>query len=65
MPVYEYACKHCGHVGERYLKVSEAEAKMSCEKCGKPAEKILTGFGSYEIRGDNSGSTPPKSKVKK
>ncbi len=36
MPVYEYTCAACGHVTEALRKMSEADAPIACESCGKP-----------------------------
>ena len=42
MPTYEYECKECGHVHDRFFKVSECLNAVDCVQCGKKAHKILS-----------------------
>jgi len=56
MPIYEYQCRKCGEVFERFMKVSEKGDSLTCPYCGenKP-EKILSGFSSS--KGSESSSS--------
>jgi putative FmdB family regulatory protein len=33
MPIYEYACKSCGHHFEALRSMKDADAPISCRKC--------------------------------
>lgn len=63
MPVYQYACKYCSKLFEERRPMSDSSNPCDCPTCGNRAERIISGFGSYEIRGDNSASTPPSTTV--
>jgi putative FmdB family regulatory protein len=56
MPIYEYRCRKCGEVFERFLKVNERGDSLTCPYCGehKP-EKILSRFSSS--KGSESSSS--------
>jgi putative FmdB family regulatory protein len=41
MPIYEYQCSD-DHVSERFVPLSERPDAVTCEKCGKPAEFVLS-----------------------
>jgi putative FmdB family regulatory protein len=70
MPIYEYACKTCGHELEAWQKMSDAPLKQ-CPSCKEESlhKKIsaagfqLKGNGWYATDFKNSGksSTPAKS----
>lgn len=34
MPIYEYVCKECGTEFERMVRLSEADRKPECPRCG-------------------------------
>lgn len=64
-PIYEYVCPHCQDAFEEWIH-SNSPAKVKCEKCGNSdAERIISTFGMYSIRGNNSASTSPKTTVTK
>ena len=42
MPIYEYMCRNCQHVFEKWLKVSETTESAPCPKCGSQAEHIIS-----------------------
>jgi putative FmdB family regulatory protein len=55
MPIYEYRCRKCGEVFERYMKVNESGESLTCPYCGeKKPEKILSSFSSS--KGSESSS---------
>jgi putative FmdB family regulatory protein len=58
MPIYEYQCRKCGEVFERYMKVNEKGDSLTCPYCGeKKPEKMLSSFSSS--KGSESSSCGP------
>ena len=50
MPIYEYACRACGHEFETLVRNSETP---SCAKCSSPAlDKKLSVFASPAAEGE-------------
>lgn len=45
-PLFDYKCKKCGEVEERY--VSSPDKVINCNKCGGEVDKLFT--GSYRIK---------------
>jgi putative FmdB family regulatory protein len=66
MPIYEYACPDCGHLGEHMQKLADSPLTV-CPSCGKGnyVKKIsaagfaLKGSGWY-VTDFRNGSTAPK-----
>ena len=59
MPIYEYRCRKCEVIFERFEKVSEGGESLTCPACGaKKPEKILSGFSSSK-GSDSSSSCGP------
>jgi putative FmdB family regulatory protein len=50
MPVYEYACRACGHEFEREQRISDAPIKK-CPKCGALQAKRLISRTSFVLKG--------------
>ena len=47
MPIYEYRCRKCGEVFERFQKVNEGGDNLTCPYCGgRKPEKVLSSFSS-------------------
>lgn len=45
MPTYEYECRECGKVFEKFHKMTQ-KPRVKCPKCGGKAKKIIgTGAG--------------------
>ena len=44
MPIYEYKCKNCRKVTEKFSNVSDSKDKIKCT-CGKMAKRILSRGG--------------------
>lgn len=47
MPIYEFFCKSCGLSFEKLLLGAESRERQKCPKCGKEAERLLSGFSSF------------------
>lgn len=47
MPIYEFHCGNCGHTFEKLLLGKEVNEKQICTKCGKEAERVLSGFCNF------------------
>jgi len=47
MPIYEYQCRKCEKVFEKYQKLDESGEFLRCPYCGEARpEKILSPFSS-------------------
>jgi putative FmdB family regulatory protein len=58
MPIYEYRCRKCQVIFERFQKVNEGGESLTCPACGaKKPEKILSGFSS-SIGSESSSCGP-------
>ena len=56
MPIYEYRCRKCGEVFERFQKVNEGGDNLTCPYCrGRKPEKVLSSFSSS--KGSESASS--------
>jgi len=55
MPLYTYRCKN-GHEFDRIVANSDV-IQTQCDKCSNMAEKQISSFAGYVVKGDNSGST--------
>ena len=51
MPIYEYACKECGHTLDALQKVSEAPL-TDCPECGEAALRRLISAPRFRLKGD-------------
>jgi len=59
MPIYEYRCRKCEVIFERFQKVNEGGESLTCPARGaKKPEKILSGFSSSK-GSDSSSSCGP------
>lgn len=61
MPIYNFRCNECGKHFERIVKRDEVN-QVECEACNKAdsVELMMSVFGSYSIKGNNSASITPK-----
>lgn len=64
MPIYEYACKSCGHQLEAMQKMSEA-ALTDCPACGKPELQKLISAAGFRLKGGGWYETDFKGGAKK
>lgn len=53
MPMYDYMCAHCGEEFEELRSLADRRS-APCPRCGKEADKVLSGF--FLSGGDTSGS---------
>lgn len=66
MPIYEYACRACGHEMEIRQKFSDAPL-TDCPACGTAALERLVSASSFALKGSGwyaDGYGPPKSEDK-
>jgi len=42
MPMYDFKCSKCGFVASRLVRVMDAAAGVSCQKCQGHADRILS-----------------------
>ena len=50
MPIYEYACKNCGHAFDALQKMSE-DPLTDCPDCGEPELKKLLSAPNFRLKG--------------
>ena len=50
MPIYEYACKECGHRFDALQKMN-ADPLTDCPECGKPGLKKLLSAPNCRLKG--------------
>jgi putative FmdB family regulatory protein len=59
MPIYEYRCRKCGEVFERFQKINEGGDHLTCPYCGKKKPgKMFSNFSSSK-GSDSSSSCGP------
>ena len=66
MPIYEYACQHCGHHLETIQKITDKPLQR-CEQCGQDRLEKQISATSFRLKGSgwyvtdyNSGSNNQK-----
>lgn len=64
MPIYEYACRACGHAFETMQKASEPRLTV-CPACGAPQLKKLLSAPVFRLKGGGWYETDFKSGDKK
>ena len=64
MPIYEYACRACGHAFETMQKASEPRLTV-CPACGAPQLKKLLSAPVFRLKGSGWYETDFKSGDKK
>lgn len=59
MPIYEFACKKCGHQFERMLKFSEIDKRVRCPECkGTGKRKLVQDFAEMNSTQDKQAAQP-------
>lgn len=61
MPIYEYACKSCGHVFDALQKMTE-DPLSDCPDCGAPELKKLLSAPNFRLKGSGWYETDFKQK---
>lgn len=51
MPIYEYACKSCGHTLDALQKMSD-DLLVDCPECGEAALKRLLSAPRFRLKGE-------------
>ena len=64
MPIYEYACDHCGHVFDVLQKMSEDPLKF-CPECGEDGLRKLLSAPAFRLKGSGWYETDFKTGNKK
>ncbi len=60
MPIYEYACKSCGHVFDALQKMSD-DPLTDCPECDEPSLKKLLSAPNFRLKGGGWYETDFKS----
>ncbi len=50
MPTYEFRCK-AGHTFEQFFPQISNKKRVKCPKCGKPAERLISGGAGLVFKG--------------
>ena len=50
MPIYEYACKECGHTLDALQKISD-DPLVDCPACGNPSLRKLVSAPRFRLKG--------------
>lgn len=61
MPTYEYKCKDCGHVFERFESIKAGNTKK-CPECGNRANRLIGTGGAVIFKGSGFYQTDYRSK---
>ncbi|NHN37929.1 zinc ribbon domain-containing protein [Pseudomaricurvus alcaniphilus] len=64
MPIYEYACRECGHELEALQKMSDP-ALTDCPECGKPGLNKKVSAAGFRLAGSGWYETDFKTGAKK
>ena len=66
MPIYEFSCKKCNTVFERFVLSSSAAREVKCPRCGaEDVQKMMSsfsrgsGFSNLGLAGGGMGSPGP------
>ena len=60
MPIYEYACRKCGHTLDALQKISD-EPLVECPECGEAELRRLISAPRFRLKGDGWYETDFKS----
>ncbi len=61
MPVYDYKCRKCGAVFEKFLRTMAAAASVQCEKCGSAKVEKLVSCCAISSGGKSEGAASSRS----
>lgn len=51
MPTYDYECKDCKEVFEKFLSIKKSEEPQECEKCGSTNTAKMIGKPAAHFKG--------------
>jgi putative FmdB family regulatory protein len=60
MPTYEYKCKKCGNIFEKFQSITEDPIKK-CKNCGGEVIKLISKNGNFILKGSGYYSTDNRS----
>lgn len=63
MPTYEYECSKCNFIFELFHSIMDDSEKL-CEKCGTPAQKLISG-GYIIVKGTNTPCSGSSKEIKR
>ena len=61
MPVYDYKCRQCGKVFEKFLRSLAAADSVQCEKCGSAKVKKMVSCCAISSGGKSESVASSKS----
>jgi len=56
MPTYEYKCKKCGEIFEKFQSITEEPIKK-CKNCGGEVYRLISKNGNFILKGSGYYST--------
>lgn len=57
MPIYEYRCKNCGHVFDKFQSIGADNSTVECPKCSTPRpERLFSAFAANNSASSSSGA---------
>jgi len=60
MPTYEYKCKKCGNIFEKFQSITEDPIKK-CKKCGGEVYRLISKNGNFILKSSGYYSTDNRS----
>ena len=60
MPTYEYKCKKCGEIFEKFQSITEDPIKK-CKNCGGEVYRLISKNGNFILKGSGYYSTDNRS----
>ncbi|GAI69022.1 unnamed protein product [marine sediment metagenome] len=60
MPTYEYKCKKCGNIFEKFQSITENPIKK-CKSCGGEVYRLISKNGNFILKGNGYYSTDNRS----
>jgi len=63
MPTYEFKCKKCGHLFEKFLAITD-NSEMNCPVCGHCSERLISSGAGLIFKGSGFYVTDYKKPAK-
>lgn len=51
MPMFEYACGHCGHTQDEIRSYDNRDDHTTCEKCQQPMQRLEVARTFFKLKG--------------